>query len=78
MASAGFKKPPTSLGAPKAPPSAKFVLGSRPTSLRQKQTTPPKTTKAAPNTRDYGTKTPAATAIQPGNPMPDMGNPNGF
>ena len=72
---AGFKaaaKPSMSLGKPKAPAQAKFVLGSRPTSLRQKPPAEAKPMKA-PNTRNYGVKTPPATAIQPGNPMPPMG-----
>ena len=76
---AGPKKPPTNLGAPKAPPTAKFNLGTRPSSVRGKAPTfaPPEPA-AAPNTRDYGTKTPAATAIQPGNPMPNLGGNGGF
>ena len=70
---AGIKKPPTSLGAPKTPPMAKFDLGTRPGSLRGKPLPTPPKSAAAPNTRDYSTKTPPATAIQPGNPMPPMG-----
>ena len=74
---AGMKsgKPSLGIGAPKAPPTAKFALGTRPASLRGKPALEPKMPKA-PNTRDYGTKTPPATAIQPGNPMP--GNQTGI
>lgn len=57
-------KAPTRAGAPKSAPEAKFALGTRPTSIRGK------TPGIAPkNTRDYGTKTPPATALQPGNPI---------
>ena len=73
---AGAAKPKLNTVKAAAPPSAKFDLGTRPTSLRGKPPgTPPK---AAPNTRDYG-KTQSLSqpappaAIQPGNPMPPMG-----
>jgi len=67
-------KPKSGLGAPKPPAAAKFVLGSRPTSLRQKQPTAPKA--ATPNTRDYGKPAAPApsTTLQPGAPLPAFGN----
>ena len=58
-------KAPTRLGAPKKSTEA-FALGTRPASLRGK--TPENKPKAS-NTRDYGTKTPPAVALQPGNPI---------
>ena len=78
---AGVAKPKLNTVSAKAPPTAKFDVGTRPTSLRGKPPgTPPK---AAPNTRDYektqSLSQPAPpAAIQPGNPMPSMGGPNGI
>lgn len=63
-------KPQTRLGAPKQAPEAKFALGTRPSSVRGKPPQEPKPFKMGPtNTRDYGTKTSPAIALQPGNPI---------
>jgi hypothetical protein len=63
---ARIAKPKTRAGAFKQVPEAKFALGTRPGSVRGKN---PDFNPKASNTRDYGTKTPPAVALQPGNPI---------